>query len=191
MSEGIHQIRKKLERLEKRKPTNTREYWKLTRSNKWILRKKGKRVSQENQKLLETKQYSRNLIKRINTLVVPLVRYLGPFLKWTRKEPKQMDERTRKLMTMHKALHPRDDVDRLYVSRKEGGRGLDSIEETVDASIQGLEDDIEKPGGRLITVSNNNTDNSRINRKAIIRKQKRKKNNCIDVLTTNKQHRTR
>ena len=27
-------------------------------------------------------------------------------------------------MTMHKALHPRDDVDRLYVSRKEGGRGL-------------------------------------------------------------------
>ena len=35
-----------------------------------------------------------------------------------------MDQRTRKLMTMHKALHPRDDVDRLYMSRKEGGRGL-------------------------------------------------------------------
>ena len=28
---------------------------------------------------------------------------------------------------MHKALHPCDDVDRLYVSRKEGGRGLASI----------------------------------------------------------------
>ena len=37
-------------------------------------------------------------------------------------------------MTMHKAVHPRDDVDRLYVSRKEGGRGLASIEDTVDAS---------------------------------------------------------
>ncbi len=47
-------------------------------------------------------------------------------------------------MTMHKALHPRDDVDRLYVSRKEGGRGLASIEDTVDASIQRLEDYIEK-----------------------------------------------
>ena len=45
---------------------------------------------------------------------------------------------------MHKALHPRDDVDRLYVSRKEGGRGLASIEDTVDASIQRLEDYIEK-----------------------------------------------
>ena len=39
-----------------------------------------------------------------------------------------MYQRTRKLMTMHKALHPRDDVDRLYVPRKERGKGLASIE---------------------------------------------------------------
>ena len=55
-----------------------------------------------------------------------------------------MDQRTRKLMTTHKALHPRDDVDRLHVSRKEGGRGLASIEDSVDASIQRLEDHIER-----------------------------------------------
>ena len=69
-------------------------------------------------KLLETKLNCRNLIKGINTWAVPLVRYSGPFLKWTRDELKQMDQRTRKLMTMHKALHPRNNVDRLYVSRK-------------------------------------------------------------------------
>ena len=91
-------------------------------------------------KLLETKLSSRNLIKEINTWAGPLVRYSGSFLKWTRDELKQMDQRTRKLMTMHKALHPRDDVDRLYVYRKEGGRGLTSIEDSVDASIQRLED---------------------------------------------------
>ena len=73
-------------------------------------------------KLLETKLSSRNLIKGIITWAVLLVRYSGPFLKWTREELRQMDLRTRKLMTMHKALHPRDDVDRLYVPRKEGGR---------------------------------------------------------------------
>ena len=89
-------------------------------------------------KLLETKLNIRNLIKGINTWAVPLVRYSGPFLKWTRDELKQIDQRTRKLMTMHKALHPRDDRDRLYVSRKEGGRGLASIEDSVDASIQRL-----------------------------------------------------
>ena len=47
-------------------------------------------------------------------------------------------------MAMHKALHPRNDVERLYVSRKEGGRGLTSIEDSVDASIQWLEAYIEK-----------------------------------------------
>ena len=45
---------------------------------------------------------------------------------------------------MHKALHPRDDIDRLYESRKEGRRGLEIIEDSVDASIQRLEDYIEK-----------------------------------------------
>ena len=69
-------------------------------------------------KLIETKHSSRNLIKGINTWAVPLVRYSVPFLKWTRDELKQMDQRTRKLITMYKALHPRDDVDRLYVSRQ-------------------------------------------------------------------------
>ena len=70
-------------------------------------------------KLLETKLSSRNLIKGINTWAVSPVRYSELFLKWTREELKQMDQRARKLMTMHKALHPRDDVDRLYISRKE------------------------------------------------------------------------
>ena len=83
-------------------------------------------------KLLETKLSSRNLIKGINTWAVPLVRY----------SLSQVDQR-RKLMTMHKALHPRNDVDRLYVSRKEGGRGLTSIEDSVDVSIQRLEDSVQ------------------------------------------------
>ena len=72
---------------------------------------------------------------------------------------------------MHKALHPRDNVDRLYVSRK-GGRGHASIEDSFDASIQRIEDDIEKRRGRLITATRNNTDNTRISRTEITRKQK-------------------
>ena len=63
-------------------------------------------------------------------------------------------------MTMHKALHPRDDVNRLYVSRKEGGRGLASIEDSIDASMQRLEDYIGKHDRRLITDIRNNTDNT-------------------------------
>ena len=41
-------------------------------------------------------------------------------------------------MTMHKALHPRDNTDKLNVSRKGGGIGLACREDCVGASIQGL-----------------------------------------------------
>ena len=77
-------------------------------------------------------------------------------------------------MTMHKELHPKDDVDRQYVSRKEGGRGLASIEDSVDASIQRLEDYIEKHEGGLITAIRNDTDNTMDNRMTT-RKQNGKK----------------
>ena len=43
-------------------------------------------------KLLETKLSSRNLVKGINIKAVPLVRYSGPFLKWTRDELKWIEE---------------------------------------------------------------------------------------------------
>ena len=75
-------------------------------------------------------------------------------------------------MTMHKVLHPRYDVDRLYVSRKDGGRGLASIEDSVDASIQRLEDYIEKHERGLITAIRNNTDNTIDDRITTTTKQK-------------------
>ena len=82
-----------------------------------------------------------------------------------------MDQRTRKLMTIHKALHPRSDVDRLYVSRKEAGRELASNEDSVNASIQRLEDYTQKRK-RLITATRNDSDNPKTSRTTITRKQR-------------------
>ena len=123
-------------------------------------------------KLLVTKLSSRNIIKGITTWAVLLVRYSGPFLKWTREKLRQMDQRTRKLMTMHKGLHLKDDVHRLYVPRKEGRRGLTNIENGVDSSIQRLEDYTEKHERGLITAIRNNTDNTIDNRMTKTRQQK-------------------
>ena len=95
-------------------------------------------------------------------------------------------------MTMHKALHPRDDVDRLYVSRKEGGRGLASIEDTVDTSIQRLEDYIEKHERGLITTIRNDTDNTIDERMTTTRKQKwegKQLYGCFERLVNNISHR--
>ena len=63
-----------------------------------------------------------------------LPRYSAAFLDWTGAELVQIDKRTRKLMTMHQALNPKIDVARIYLSRKEGGRGLIIIEDTIESS---------------------------------------------------------
>ena len=67
-------------------------------------------------KLHEAKLHNINLTKEINTWAAPLEIYSGPFLQWTREELQEIDQRTWKLMMMNKVLHPRDDVDSLYVS---------------------------------------------------------------------------
>ena len=85
-------------------------------------------------------------------------------------------------MTMYRTLHSKDDVDWLYVSRKDGGRGFASIEDSVDASIQRLEDYIEKHERGLITAIRNNTDNAITNRMTITRKGKWEENNSVGVL---------
>ena len=62
---------------------------------------------------------SRNHIEEIITLVVSLVRYSGPFLEWTREELREMNQRTKKSMTMLMVLHSKDYKERLYVVRSE------------------------------------------------------------------------
>ena len=91
---------------------------------------------------------------------------------------------------MHKSLHPRNDVDRLYISRKEGGRGLHSIEDSVDTSIL-LEDYIQKHDGGLITAIRNDTDNTMANIMIITRKQtweERQLCGCLKRLINNMSH---
>ena len=95
-------------------------------------------------KLLETKLNCRNLIKKINTKAVPS----APFLKWIGEELRKINQRTRKLMTLNNAWHLIDDIDRLYKSGKERGRGLASIGACIDATIPGLEKNIKKSKGR-------------------------------------------
>ena len=84
---------------------------------------------------------------------------------------------------MHKALHHRDYVDRLYVLKKEGVKGLTSIGDGVDASIGALADYIKKSKERLITATRKSTDNLKVNRTTTTtttQKQTWEENNCID-----------
>ena len=56
-------------------------------------------------------------------------------------------------MTMHNAIHPDSNVDRFYIPRKEGGRGLQCVEETVKLTELGLENYVKESRERLLTAT--------------------------------------
>ena len=64
----------------------------------------------------------------VNTWAVSVMSYGAEILKWNTDELKSLGRRTRKFMIMHGALHPKSDVDRVYLSREMGRRGSASCE---------------------------------------------------------------
>ena len=86
---------------------------------------------------MKSKLNGRNLVGEVDTLAVSLLRYSAAFVIWRKSELQAINRKTRKLFTIYGALHPNSDVDRLYIPRKEGGRGLISIEDCVELAIRG------------------------------------------------------
>ena len=78
--------------------------------------------------VLKSKLNGKNKIAGINTWAISMLRYGAGIIKWSKEDLQKLDRKTRKLMTMNGALHPKSDVDRVYLSRVEGGRGLISCE---------------------------------------------------------------
>jgi hypothetical protein len=90
------------------------------------------RLKQEHRRrlrvILKSELNARNKITAIGALAVPVLRYSFGIINWRIEEIKQIDRKTRKMLTMYKIHHPKADIDRLYVKRKEGGRGLVQVE---------------------------------------------------------------
>src|SRR5215469_13475024 len=85
--------------------------------------------------ILKSELNARNKITAIGALAVPVLRYSFGVINWRFEEIKQIDRRTRKMLTMYKVHHPKADIDRLYAKRKEGGRGLVQVEAAHKAEI--------------------------------------------------------
>ena len=67
-----------------------------------------------------------------------LCRYSAAHINSTKEEVSENYKKTRKLLTMHKAHHSKDDVRSLCIKRTEKGRRLISIEEFVVDTIAWL-----------------------------------------------------
>ena len=81
---------------------------------------------------------ARNKITATGALAVPVLRYSFGIINWRTEEIKKIDRKTRKMLIMYKMHHPNADIDRLYVKRKEGGRGLVQIEAAYKAEIMNI-----------------------------------------------------
>ena len=86
---------------------------------------------------LKLKLHANNVFQAIN-MGVPTVRYSAGIIEWPKEEVKEMDRKTRMIITMFGWLHPRSNVEQLYVPRSEGGRGLISIEGCVNDEKENL-----------------------------------------------------
>ena len=80
----------------------------------------------------------KNKIEAINSLAIPTVQYSFGIIDWKYSELKKLDSKTRKILTMHGIFHRKSDVDRIYIARKERGRGLIEIKIAYKVAIVGL-----------------------------------------------------
>ena len=79
-----------------------------------------------------------NVIHAINSCAIPILRYSAGIISWTVEELRQLDRGTRKLLSLHGAFYRTSDVDRLYIPRRLGGKGLVSVFHCVKAEEHAL-----------------------------------------------------
>ena len=81
--------------------------------------------------ILKSKLNGRNKVTALNTWAVAIFRYGTGIIQWKASELEDLHRKSRKTMTMYGGLHPKSDVDRLHVKKKEGSRGLISVEQCI------------------------------------------------------------
>jgi hypothetical protein len=135
--------------------------------------------------ILNTELNSQNRFIAINSLATPVVQYSYNIINWTLQDIKRMDVKTRKLLTSHNMHHPKADIERLYLPRNEGGRGLISLEMSYKTTTIGLEAYLDATTDWMMTLVKNHENKK--SKYSIIKEAKKFKNELsledIDINT--------
>ena len=97
-----------------------------------------KELTRRTRLILKTELNSKNRISAINTLAIPVITYSFHIINWSISDIKRLDRKIRKLMTANSMHHPKSDIDRLYIPRSNGGRGLTQLELSYKTATIGL-----------------------------------------------------
>jgi len=72
--------------------------------------------------------HGRFKVMATNVFCIPLLSYSFGVVEWTKAEVSQFDVMLRKILTAANSHHPRAAIERLYLPRRVGGRGIVNIE---------------------------------------------------------------
>ena len=99
-----------------------------------IKEKVSKKYKSKLRKLLGSELNARNLFQAINESILPLITYSFGVVNWNENDLKGFDTQIRKMLNMYRVFELKSDVDRLYLPREKGGRGLISVWDSFQAS---------------------------------------------------------
>ena len=95
-----------------------------------------------------------NKIEAINTVATAVITYSFNVLNWTAEDIKNLDRKTRKLLTKERMHHPKSDVDCMYLPSSLEGRGLIQIETTYKTTTIGVAIYLEKSDDPFLKLVN-------------------------------------
>ena len=109
------------------------------------------------------------------------------FLGWSRLQLKEIDDRMRKLPTMHNGFYPKSNVGSwLHLSRSEGSRRLIGGQGTAETAILGLKNYMRNSKERLIaarTIEEDEDEDWEKNTKWVQKEGNKWKENTVDTKT--------
>ena len=85
--------------------------------------------------VLNTELNAKNIMLAIGEYVVPVISYTFGIIHWTEEDIKGIDIQVRKLLNMYRMFQIKSDVDRLYIPRVMGGRGLMSLWDSFKCTV--------------------------------------------------------
>jgi hypothetical protein len=145
--------------------------------------------------ILGTELSGKNKIQATGSLAVPVLRYNFGIVNWHQEELQKLDRKTRKLLTIYGQHHPKADVDRLYVPRKQGGGGLMQLEAAHAVEITKMVEYVDRkedPRIQVVRTHQHNTDSAVLQTarypKTEVQRETRKMKDSIVEKTKEKWH---
>ena len=83
---------------------------------------------------MKSKLNVENSVKGVNNWESSLLRYSAAFISWKICELQAIDKKIRMLFIIYGRLHPKSDVERLHIPRKD----LIAIEDCIEIAVRGL-----------------------------------------------------